>query len=153
MVIAVGLGIILEALVSHWLGPLPISARFELFAAGGLLMAPLFFLGGEARKTTYAVTTERLLMAVGPDRGQIREVTLAELGPARISRHRYYGRVLEFKRRGPHSALPVWTFLDGRKTDKWFAPWTPDDPEAVRQLIETASNHYWFDARKTNRSR
>jgi hypothetical protein len=148
VVIAVGLGLILEMLVDHWAGPLPALAKVELFAAGALLMAPLYWLGREARNTTYAVTNQRLLMSVGPDRAQIRELTLAELGPAVIYHHRDYGRVLSFGKRGPRNATSVWTFLDGGKADKWFDPWCVDDPEAVRQLIETASNNYWFSSRE-----
>jgi hypothetical protein len=95
-VIAAGIGFIFETLVSHWAGPLPMFAKIELFAAGGLLMTPLYWLGQEARRTTYAVTNQRLLMAVGPDRAQVRKLTLAELGPAQIFYDRWTGVTEEF---------------------------------------------------------
>jgi len=148
VVIAAGIGFIFETLAYHWAGPLPMFAKIELFAAGGLLMAPLYWLGREARRTTYAVTNQRLLMAVGPDRAQIRELTLAELGPAQICYDRRYGRILSFGKRGSLPAASVWKFLDSGKKDRWFDPWIVDDPEAVRQLIETASNNYWFSSRE-----
>ena len=146
--IAAGIGFIFETLASHCAGPLPVSAKIEIFSAGGLLMAPLYWLGREARMTTYAVTNQRLLMAVGPDRAQIRELTLAELGPVRIYYDRRYGRVLSFAKRGPLNAASVWTFLDSGRKDRWFDPWMVDDPEAVRQLIEAASNNYWFSSQE-----
>jgi hypothetical protein len=148
IVIAVGLGYIVETLVSHWAGPLSALNKIELFASGGFMMAPHLLLGRENRKTTYVVTNQRLLMAVGPDRGQICEVTLAALGPMRIYYEQGYGNALHFSKRGPEAAAPVWTFLDSGKPYKWYAPWTVNDPEAVRQLIQTASNQYWLGSRE-----
>jgi hypothetical protein len=148
VVIAVGLGYIVEALVSHWAGPLTALNKIELFASGGFMMAPLFLVGREARKTTYVVTNQRLLMAVGPDRGQICEVTLTALGPMRIYYDQWYGNALHFAKRGPDAGAPVWTFLDSGKPYKWYAPWSVNDPETVRQLIQTASNQYWFGSRE-----
>jgi hypothetical protein len=136
-------GLILEALVSYRSGPLPVFAKLELFTAGALLMAPVYWFGREARYTTYAITNQRLLVATGPDRAKIRELTLAALGPVGIHSHRRYGRVLSFGKRGPHEREPVWTFLDTGAAEKWFLPWSVDDPEAVRQLIQTARDNYW----------
>jgi hypothetical protein len=87
-------------------------------------------------------------MAVGPARGQICEVTLAALGAMRIYYEQGYGNALHFSKRGPEAASPVWTFLSSGKPYKWYAPWTVNDPEAVRRLIESASNQYWFDSRE-----
>jgi hypothetical protein len=149
VMLAAVIGCALVTWMSHLAGPLPIWAQIELIAAGGVFVAPLWFLGREARATAYAVTSRRLLMAIGP---QIREVSLGELGPMRIHYVREYGTVLDFSRRGDGSragsgATPaVWTFLDTGKRDRVYRPWSVDDPEAVRQLIDAASNNYWFGA-------
>ena len=66
-------------------------------------MGPLFWLRRQdclARDTTYALTDRRLLMAVGPDRGQIREVALASLASVQIRYRQWYGRVLDLVSRG-----------------------------------------------------
>jgi hypothetical protein len=144
--LAVGLG--LETLVSRWSGPLPLFAKLELFTAGALLMAPVYCLGRRARNTTYAITNQRLIVANGPERGKIRELTLAELGPVQILYDQRYGRMLSFGKRGPHAWEPVWTFLDTGAAEKSLLPWTVDDPEAVRQLIQTASDNYWTSSPK-----
>jgi hypothetical protein len=143
---------VLEKFMSHLSGPVPVWAQIELVAAGGIFVLPLWYVGRETRATAYAVTSQRLLMAVGSDRGQIRELSLGALGPVRIHHVRYYGSVLDFSRRGDGTrqgsgARPrVWTFLESGKPDRWYAPWSVDDPESVRQLIETASNNYWLEA-------
>jgi hypothetical protein len=148
VMMAVGLGYLIEALVAYYAGPLPVLSRIELFVVGALLISPLWFLSRHDRDTTYAVTNRRLLMAVGPDRRQVREVTLEALVPVQV-RYRYrYGIVLDFRKRGPGSRTPVWTFLDSGKPDKWYTPWSVDNPESVRQLIENAQNNYWFGSRE-----
>jgi hypothetical protein len=136
-------GLILETLVSHWSGPLPVFTKLELFTGGALLMAPVYWFGREAQRTTYAITNQRLLVATGPERAKIRELTLAALGPMRIYYARRYGRILSFGKRGPHEREPVWSFLDSGAAEKRFLPWAVEDPEAVRQLIQTARDNYW----------
>jgi len=154
VMIAVVVVIVLEKFMSYLSGPVPVWAQIELVAAGGIFMVPLWYLRREVRVTAYAVTSQRLLMAVGSDRGQIRELSIGALGSVRVHRVRYYGKVLDFSRRGDGTrqgagARPkVWTFLDSRKPDRWYAPWSVDDPESVRQLIEAASNDYWFGRAK-----
>ena len=144
LMIGAALGCGLDWWLSHSVGPLPVWAQMELIAAGCLPMLPLWWLGRRARITTYAVTSRRLLMAVGPDRGGVLEVDLAVLGGVGVSRHRrYYGKVLNFSRRAPSSNTPVWTHLDSGKPDKWYEPWVVDDPESIRKLIESAT-HEWL---------
>jgi hypothetical protein len=50
--IAVGLGYIIETLVSHWAAPLSALNKIELFALGGFMMAPLFLPGRRSRSGT-----------------------------------------------------------------------------------------------------
>ncbi|HEY1760306.1 MAG TPA: hypothetical protein VGG72_33335 [Bryobacteraceae bacterium] len=152
--IVVAFGYLLERLVSSCIGsPLPILARLELFALGIIFVSPVFWLRHLDRlveDTTYVLTNKRLLMAVGPDRAQIREVALAALAPVNIRWVHRNGRVLVFDRRGPGSSRAIWTFLDSGKADKWFTPWIVDNQEFVRQLIETARKDYWSEPISSN---
>jgi len=150
--IAAALGWILERLTSYCLGPFPASVEIVIIAAGGALalMVPFWFVGHQIRATAYAVTSQRLLMALGPNRRQIREITLGTLGSVRVHRVRWFGKVLDFAKRGDGTragsgARPtVWTLLENGTPDKRYAPWSVDDAESVRRLIETASDQYWF---------
>ena len=148
VLIAVGFGFFFERLVTYAADSLSTFAQIELFIVGGLLLVPVLWRDGVHEATTYAVTNRRLLIAVGPARKQIRELTFAELGSVRVSYDRYgVGRILEFAKRGP-SGAPVWSFLDGGKPDKRFTPWKVDDPKAVQQLIKNANDQYWFGSGK-----
>jgi len=153
VMLAAGLGLAADKFVFYCMGPLPPSTRMELLLFGGIsaviIIAPFYYLRRQVRETTYAITSQRLLMAIGPDRGQIRELTLGSLGSTRVHYVRNYGTVLDFTIRGAGPKRAVWTFLESGKHDRWYTPWKVDDPESVRQLIETASNDYWGSAKAT----
>jgi hypothetical protein len=75
-VIVVGFGYVFERLVAYCIGPpLPLLTQLELFGLGMLFLTTLFWvrrLDRLAEETTYALTNQRLLMAVGPEHGAAR---------------------------------------------------------------------------------
>jgi hypothetical protein len=146
VLIAAGFGFFFERFVAYAVGSLSALAQIEFFIVGGLFLAPLLCLDRLDRGTTYAVTNLRLLIATGPDRKQIRELTFADLGSVRVHWRRTFGRVLVFARRGPVATTPAWSFLDSGKPDKGFTPWIVDHPESVQQLIKNANDRYWFSS-------
>ena len=95
--------------------------------------------GSETSQNPNAITNQRLLMALGPDRGQIREVALTDLASVYVHYRRRYGyNALNFTKRGQSTRMSVWAFVDSGKPDKWDSPWIPEDPLSVRQMIEDA---------------
>lgn len=145
VLIALGVGYVLEEGVGYLLdgvGPLPIVFRVMLFAVGSLFLLPLYWARRRDRDTTYAVTTHRLLMSIGSDRDQVREVRLTALGRVKRDDHvRYYrnqGGILWFRKARQASKTPVWSFVESGKPDPWDSPWCVDEPEAVLDIIETA---------------
>jgi hypothetical protein len=124
--------------------PMPMLLQLEL-----ILLAAMVTIGGGYLGyliygtwiTAYAVTDRRLLMAVGRQRDKMRNVTLADLAPARIVSRPRIGKMLLFLKvdwTAGSVSSQVWTFIESGKTDTWKRPWTPADAERVRQLIETA---------------
>lgn len=110
----------------------------ELFAIAVLFLLPMLFCWYrfvQIRKTAYAITNQRLLVAVGAEREKIRTVDIRVLSPVRLSPSRQGGKVLFFSVRGRES---VWTFLTSGKADKWRGQtWRVENPESLRQLIES----------------
>lgn len=135
-------------------GPeLPLSLRVELLCgAGWFFILPVFMSWLDfhsARNTAYALTDRRMLMALGPQRKDIRAVALTALGRVEIiSAYGGRGKLLLNLRRpertffGPKS---VWTFLDTGETDKRATPYLRvDDPTSVQKLLENARNAVWY---------
>jgi hypothetical protein len=127
-------------------GPLPVYLQLELlglaamFAVAGLILARRIW---RIWNTAYALTNQRLFVAVGARREDIRTVALEALDPARIVRLPKNGKGLSFCLRGTtgmprEQRPPVWKFLVSGQPDNRNAIWNVRDPELVGQLIETA---------------
>jgi hypothetical protein len=107
-----------------------------------------------AQNTAYALTDQRVLMALGPRREDIRVVALKALGRVQIVNYRGRGKALLFNPRFPQHAFfgpkSIWTFPDTGETDTWATPyWRVHDPKSVQELLENARNEVWFHARGT----
>jgi hypothetical protein len=131
----------------------PLWLRVELLcSAGWFFILPVFLCWLDlrsARNTAYALTDRRLLMALGPQRKDIRAVALTALGRVQIVTRRGSGRQLLLNLRRPQRTFfgpkSVWTFLDTGETDKRATPYLRvDDPAAVQQLLENARNAVWY---------
>ena len=133
-----GFGNVFKTLLTKQREPLPLYLEMELVAVAGVLVLPFVFYWYRLRQagiTTYAVTNQRLLIAVGPEREKIRTLNIRALARVRMAPSRQGGRALFFSVRGKES---VWIFLTSGKADKWRGPiWRVDDPEFLERLIES----------------
>ena len=102
---------------------MPVLLRLELLLFGAMLATGGSFLGLLIQRTwitAYAVTNQRLLMAVGRRHDKMRNVALADLAPVRIVFRRRVGKILFFYKINPTSSsgrAEVWTFLETGETD------------------------------------
>jgi hypothetical protein len=137
-VMLIGFGNIFRLVLKMQTQALPVYLQVELFASAVLFLLPMLFCWYrfvQIRKTAYAITNQRLLVAVGAEREKIRTVDIRVLSPVRLSPSRQGGNVLLFSVRGRES---VWTLLTSGKADKWRGQtWRVENPESLRQLIES----------------
>jgi hypothetical protein len=145
VMIAIAAGYLFKELVVHYRTasePLSIFLQMELITVGIALWSPAFLVlmtRRQDRNITYAITNQRLLMALGPNRDQIREVALTDLASVQVHYRRRYGyNALNFTKRGQSAQMPVWVFADSGRPDRWDSPWIPEDPQFVRRMIEDA---------------
>jgi hypothetical protein len=131
----------------------PLWLRVELLCiAGWFFILPVFLCWLQlrsARNTAYALTDRRMLLALGPQRKDIRAVALKALGRVQIVSRYGGGRELLLNLRRPERTFfgpkSVWTFLDTGETDKRATPYLRvDDPASVQQLLENARNAVWY---------
>jgi hypothetical protein len=123
--------------------------RAELIGvAGYFLLLPVFVLWLKlrwARKTAYALTDRRVLMAVGPRREDIREVALTALGRVMIVNGHELLLTPRLPLRSFFKPPSVWTFPDTGKPDQWASPyWRVPDSASVQELLENARNAIWY---------
>jgi hypothetical protein len=140
-IVLVGVGSAFRTALAHSNGPFPWSLRVELAIVAAFLCFPFFWFARQfnrGRNTAYALTSRRLLVAVGAQRDKMRAVELEALDPVQVVPSRKGGQALRFRRKGQDAGTPVWTSLDGR-LDKW-APrtWRVAEPEVIHQLVEAA---------------
>ena len=141
LAVLLAIGYACSKLLAHWQSPLPAAIQIELAAAVLILVAPLIWVWFHFRRipnTVYAVTNQRLFIAVGARREKIRTVKLDQLAPVRLHTGRQGSTVVAFRVIGQYARIPIWTFLVSGKIDKWSQPtWRVDDPAALQELIET----------------
>jgi hypothetical protein len=124
---------------------LPLLLQAELIAMGALFALagiPIVVRIYRAWASAYAITDNRLLMAVGKGPRAIRTIALTTLGEVGILRRKGVA-ALYFRGRGD-TLIPkpqttgVWRYADTHEIDKRRHVWLVRDPDAVRQIIEAA---------------
>jgi hypothetical protein len=129
VIMTVGLIRVFAKVSGYWTGPLPLYLRLEFGLIVALLVLPWILAWRQFRRakdTAYAVTERRLMVAAGPEREKIREVSLQAVDRVRIRNDRR-GRGLYFGLRGKPENV-VWA----------GSGWRVEDPQAVQKMVEEA---------------
>jgi hypothetical protein len=141
-----------QLLLSVRTDPMPVLLELDLMVLAAMFAAGGGFLGFLLRRTwstAYAVTDQRLLIAVGQRRDRIRNIALADLALVRIVARPRVGKMLFFYKIPPalrSGPAGVFTLLETAESLSWKPPWTPSDAESVGQVIETARANITADA-------
>jgi hypothetical protein len=133
--------------------PLPSGLRALLLCVAGYFFALPLLLNAWSRRwaqhTAYALTSQRLLMAVGPRREDVRAIALTALGRVQMVNNQGVGKSLLLSARLPRKSFfgprSEWTIPATGKIDTWASPyWRVDDPPSVQEMLENARNAIWY---------